>query len=235
MVARLPVGLSTSAFVHAAGVTLLILIPVLGRAPLPEPSTGKTVLIAPPVVPEARRSVPAPMRPRAGGPWRASDIAVPIAHVVPVAAPAEELPIEDTVDAPGGCLICPSDVIGVPDGGEGEGPVGDGSPDVEGTGGGGGPLRVGSGVDMPRKLEHVAPRYPELAQRAGLQGTVELECVIDPAGAVSEIRVLRGPTLLREAAIEAVRRWRYKPTRLNGVPVPIIMTVTVHFSLRRES
>jgi protein TonB len=93
---------------------------------------------------------------------------------------------------------------------------------------------VGSGVEPPRKLVHVAPRYPEVAQRARLQGTVELECVIDPAGNVAEVRRVSGPSLLREAAIDAVRQWRYTPTKLNSVPVSVIMTVTVRFTLRPE-
>jgi protein TonB len=184
-------------------------------------------------VPEVPRVAAPPAR-RPGGPARRreSSVVTPVAEVVPAVPQVDPPPIGEAVDDVPTCLACP---IGEPRADDaGEGPPGHGPASVEGSGGGSGPLRVGSGVEAPRKVVHVAPRYPELARRVGLQGIVELECVIDPAGVVSEIRVLSGPALLREAAVEAVRKWRYTPTRLNGAPVPIIMTVTVRFSLRRE-
>jgi TonB family protein len=94
------------------------------------------------------------------------------------------------------------------------------------------PVRVGTDVEAPRKLVHVAPRYPPEALQARLQGKVILECVIGPDGRVEKVEVKRGAPLLDDAAREAVRQWVYEPTRLNGVPVPVIMTVTVDFSLR---
>jgi protein TonB len=54
-----------------------------------------------------------------------------------------------------------------------------------------------------------------------------------PAGTIENLRVLRSHPLLERAAVEAVKQWRYTPTRLNGVPVPIIMTVTVNFTIQR--
>lgn len=65
-----------------------------------------------------------------------------------------------------------------------------------------------------------------------MQGTVILECTIGPDGRVTDMEVKRGVPLLDDAAIEAVRQWAYEPTRLNGVPVPVVMTVTVNFRLR---
>jgi TonB family protein len=94
------------------------------------------------------------------------------------------------------------------------------------------PARVGTDVEAPRKLVHVAPRYPPEALQARLQGKVILECVIGTDGRVEKVEVKRGAPLLDDAAREAVRQWVYEPTRLNGVPVPAIMTVTVDFSLR---
>jgi outer membrane biosynthesis protein TonB len=58
-----------------------------------------------------------------------------------------------------------------------------------------------------------------------------LDCVIDAGGAATDLRVVSGPPLLTEAALDAVRGWVYSPTRLNGRPVSVIMTVTVRFSL----
>ena len=93
------------------------------------------------------------------------------------------------------------------------------------------PVRVGGGVAEPRKKRHVNPVYPKEAIQARIQGVVILECTIDSEGRVAEVRVLRGVTLLNEPAIEAVRQWEYEPTVLNGVAVPVRMTVTVNFKL----
>jgi TonB family protein len=62
---------------------------------------------------------------------------------------------------------------------------------------------------------------------------VIVEATIDPTGHVANATVLRGVPLLDEAALEAVRKWVYTPTLLNGVPTPLIMTVTVTFRLQR--
>jgi len=92
-------------------------------------------------------------------------------------------------------------------------------------------LRVGSSIREPMKVKHVSPLYPDLAKQARIEGTVVLECTINEQGQVTEVRVLRGIPLLDAAAVEAVRQWVYSPTLLEGVPVPVIMTVTVHFKL----
>ena len=93
------------------------------------------------------------------------------------------------------------------------------------------PLRVGGHVNPPVKLETVAPVYPKIAKDARVHGVVILECVISPRGTVTDVRVLRGVPLLDQAAIDAVRQWVYTPTLLNGIPVPVVMTVTVNFNL----
>ena len=59
-----------------------------------------------------------------------------------------------------------------------------------------------------------------------------IEATIDPHGKVSETHVLRSIPLLDQAALDAVRQWEYEPTRLNGVAVPVIVTVTVNFTLK---
>lgn len=93
------------------------------------------------------------------------------------------------------------------------------------------PLRVGGPIREPKKLKNVPPGYPPAALQARLQGTVILECLIGEDGRVARVKVLRGVPLLDDAATEAVRQWEYEPTLLNGVPVPVIMTVTVNFKL----
>lgn len=97
------------------------------------------------------------------------------------------------------------------------------------------PLRVqpGGKIKPPRRLAYVAPTYPAIAQNAGVQGLVVLEATIDVDGRVQNVRVLRSLPLLDQAAIRAVRLWQYTPTLLNGVPVPVVMTVSVNFQLTR--
>ena len=91
------------------------------------------------------------------------------------------------------------------------------------------PLRVGGSIQAPRKLRHVAPVYPQIAQQARVTGTVILEAVLSPTGEVSNVKVLRSVPLLDAAAVDAVAQWRYAPTLLNGTPVSVLMTVTVRF------
>ena len=95
------------------------------------------------------------------------------------------------------------------------------------------PVRVGGAIRQPQKIREVAPIYPPIAQTARVQGIVIIEATIGPDGQVVNARVLRSVPLLDEAALEAVRQWQYTPTLLNGVPVPVIMTVTVQFTLSR--
>lgn len=93
------------------------------------------------------------------------------------------------------------------------------------------PVRAGSGIEEPRKTRHVPPVYPPEALAARVQGQVILECTIGPDGKVVELKTLRGHPLLADAARTAVRQWEYEPTALNGVAVPVVMTVTVSFKL----
>ncbi len=93
-------------------------------------------------------------------------------------------------------------------------------------------VRVGNGIRAPQKIADVSPVYPAIAQQARIQGVVIIEATIDARGNVTAARVLRSVTMLDQAALDAVRQWKYTPTLLNGVPVPVIMTVTVNFQLQ---
>jgi TonB family protein len=93
------------------------------------------------------------------------------------------------------------------------------------------PLRVGGTIRTPRKIHDVRPLYPPEALDARVSGLVVLEAVIDQQGNVRSVQVLKSVPMLDQAAIDAVKGWRYEPTLLNGVPVPVIMTVTVTFNL----
>jgi protein TonB len=93
------------------------------------------------------------------------------------------------------------------------------------------PVRVGGNIPAPRKITDVKAIYPEEARAAGTQGIVIVEVLIAPDGRVHDARPLRSMPGLDAAAIEAVKQWEYTPTLLNGQPVPVIMSVTVNFSL----
>jgi periplasmic protein TonB len=93
------------------------------------------------------------------------------------------------------------------------------------------PVRLHVGMRPPRKIVDVAPVYPAIARAARVAGIVILEAVIDARGQVESVRVLRSIPTLDQAAVDAVRQWRFTPTLLNGEPVPIVMTVTVNFTL----
>jgi periplasmic protein TonB len=94
------------------------------------------------------------------------------------------------------------------------------------------PLPVGGRIQRPQKIRDVQPIYPDLAQRARIEGIVIIEAIIGQTGQVQEARVLRGVPLLEDAALEAVRQWVYAPTLLNGQPIAVVMTVTVNFKLK---
>ena len=94
------------------------------------------------------------------------------------------------------------------------------------------PVRPGGQIRPPEKIADARPVYPELALRARVEGIVIIEAIIGTTGLVEEATVLRSIPLLDQSALEAVRRWRYTPTLLNGVPVTVIMTVTVQFTLQ---
>ena len=93
-------------------------------------------------------------------------------------------------------------------------------------------VRVGGRIMEPKKLKDVAPVYPAIAQSAGVTGVVTIEATIGADGKVVDAVVVRSIPLLDRAALDAVRQWQYTPTLLNGVPVPVIMTVTVNFTLQ---
>jgi protein TonB len=90
---------------------------------------------------------------------------------------------------------------------------------------------VGGNIKPAQKTKDVRPVYPPIAQSARVQGVVIIEATIGPNGRVADARVLRSIPLLDSAALDAVRQWEFTPTLLNGVPVPVIMTVTVQFTL----
>ena len=90
-------------------------------------------------------------------------------------------------------------------------------------------VRVGGKIKAPIKIKDVKPVYPAIAQSARVAGAVIVEATIGPDGKVIDAKVLRSIPMLDQAALDAVRQWEYTPTLLNGVPVPVLVTVTINF------
>ena len=93
------------------------------------------------------------------------------------------------------------------------------------------PLRVGGNVQESKLISRVDPVYPDMALRARIEALVMLEVTVNETGEVDKIRIIRGHPMLDQAAIDAVKQWRYAPTLLNGEPVPVVATATVVFKL----
>ena len=97
---------------------------------------------------------------------------------------------------------------------------------VEGT------VRVGGAIRPPAKVKHVPPAYPFAARDAKVTGVVIVEARVEADGRIINARVLRSIPALDEAALDAVKQWEFTPTLVNGVPTPVMMTVTIQFSLQ---
>lgn len=92
-------------------------------------------------------------------------------------------------------------------------------------------MRIASRVAEANLIHDVAPQYPPEAGRARIEGTVVLMAVIDKDGSVKDVRVESGLPLLAQAAIDAVRQWRYKPYMIDGEPVEVDSRITINFTL----
>jgi protein TonB len=94
------------------------------------------------------------------------------------------------------------------------------------------PLRIGGIVQAANLIHQVKPVYPPLARQARIQGVVVLEALIGKDGSISSLRQISGHPLLLQAALVAVKQWKYQPTLLNGDPTEVITTVTVTFTFQ---
>jgi len=229
---RRGLAVPVSMVLHGAAVAAFAVLPLLLADALPEPDGDIRAFFVepiaapppppPPPPPAARAPVAARVTPKAAA-------AGPVGFVAPIEVPTEIKP-EEGLDLGGIEGGVPGGVEGGVPGGVVGGVVG-GLPDaappppVK-------PVRVGGDVHEPRKVRDVAPVYPLLATKAHVEGIVIIEATIDPRGRIVNATVLKGVPVLDEAALEAVRQWVYTPTLLNGIPTPVIMTVTVRFRLK---
>jgi protein TonB len=209
---------------HAVMLGVLVVVPLMATGALPSPQSVM-LYVAPPIIP------PPPDLPRPSTPPPTSPQPVSVPN--PAAAPTQEATqIRDEPAQPPNYTLTASG-RGVPTPWTGL-PIGTGmtptftAPPPAVTK----PLPIGGNIKEPAKIHHVTPVYPAIAQSAKIAGIVIIEATIGRDGTVIETRVLRSVPLLDKAALDAVRQWRFTPTLLNGVPVPIVMTVTVNFELR---
>jgi TonB family protein len=96
------------------------------------------------------------------------------------------------------------------------------------------PIRIGGNVQLPKLIHKVDPLFPVEARQQGIEGIVMLQVYIGLSGEVLDTRVIKGRPPLDDAAIEAVRQWRYSPYLLNGEPQLGITTVTLIFKLDKQ-
>jgi protein TonB len=231
--------LSAAALAHVGigltivAVTALIVPPV----DTPEPPLPPLSIIA--VIP---RADPTPRPAPAPAPRRGTDTATParalapppVAPDVPPHATPDTLPEPVADTAPSGPEGTGEGTPGDPNGSQFGIPGAAGDADAgAGAGSGGEPLEVTGDMVRPKLLEKVSPSYPLAARRAGLGGRVTVRAVIAPDGSVESVEVVNSTNrLFDDAAVDAVRRWRYRPALMNGRPVRVYFSVVVDFLVR---
>ena len=94
-------------------------------------------------------------------------------------------------------------------------------------------LRVQSDVQASKLIHQVKPPYPPLALQTRTQGVVRLQAIIARDGSIQQLKVIMGHPLLVQAAVDAVKQWRYSPTTLSGQPVEVVTQIDVNFILGR--
>jgi periplasmic protein TonB len=209
-----------SFLVHTAVLVVFVVAPLVATGVLPMPHSGPVIInLAPPPLPSPPpvRRAPSPgvMTNRDAAPVRMPDAITP--------EPALAEPFESNGPATGfvdlGIIEGETAVVAPP-------PTRKEMQAATKT------VHVGGSVKTPQRLTYVAPTYPPIALAARVQGIVIVQATVAVDGSVQDVQVLRSDSpLLNEAAIEAVRRWSYTPTLLNGIPVSVIMTVTVQFRM----
>lgn len=96
-----------------------------------------------------------------------------------------------------------------------------------------GPTAISRGVAEGLLMRRTMPSYPPIAIAARQEGTVVLQATISKTGTIENLRVVSGPAMLQQAAIDAVRNWRYRPYLLDGLPVEVETQVNVIFRMSR--
>jgi protein TonB len=234
---RKPWTVAVSLSLQCLAIGIVLLIPLLHpdslRIPDPlQPHLIRTWITQPPLPPQhavARTSAIA-----APAPLRIFVYTPPSAHSTAV-QPTIEMPTGDSEPSawagPVGAAFGPSlaTTVALPPVLPAPRPVAPPPPKAAASG----PLKVSEGVAAAKLIYGPAPIYPRLAVTARSQGTVVLEAEIAVDGSIQKLRVVSGPPLLVNAAVEAVRQWRYHPTLLNGIAVEVLTEIDVNFSLSK--
>lgn len=92
-------------------------------------------------------------------------------------------------------------------------------------------VRIGGDVQQAKLVKNSAPVYPILAKRARIEGTVRLQVIVAKDGTVQKVEVMSGHAVLAQSAVEAVQKWRYKPTEMNGEAVEVVTSIDIVFKL----
>ncbi|MEA2603388.1 MAG: hypothetical protein QOF89_4380 [Acidobacteriota bacterium] len=233
---------------HVAGLTAFAFGSywTVGTVPDPQLNAQSFVEVILPPPPSGGGGGPKPVKPDqkpATAPPVHNEIVQPKDKDVPdkPPTPTKETTTEEIVPGPhtdgpgpagpgGPCVVCPAGPGPI-----GPGPGGPGGPGVEpSVPADTEPIHFSVGMTRPEILHQVQPRYSELARRAGVQGTVIVEAVIDEQGEVTRVRLLHGlPMNLDRAAVEAIQQWRFKPAMMGGHPVKVYYTLTVNFTIQR--
>jgi protein TonB len=229
-----PWTVALSMILQVAILSVLILIPLIYTEALPKASLGM-LLIAPPPPP------PPPPPPAAAPVVHVK----PQAHlmdagklVAPKAIPKEVKIIKEDAEPDPGMMGVAGGVPGGVPGGQMGGVIGG---VIGGVGGAPPPpkpaqtrIRQGGAVTAASLINRVQPSYPPLARQTRISGTVRLHAIISKSGTVQQLEVISGHPLLVQAALDAVKQWKYRPTTLNGEPVEVDTTIDVIFSLNGQ-
>jgi len=222
---------ATSFLLHGVIAVALLIIPIFLHEALPEPGAAVRAFFVsptdvapppPPPPPPAAAPVTRVIRPQVTPPTPVDTSR----FIAPIEVPDQIKP-QQTLDL--------GIEGGVPGGVEGGVPGGVVGGIVGGLPGAPAPpakvIRIGGNVVAPKPIKKVMPEYPQLAASARITGIVVIEAHVGTDGRVLSADVLRGAPLLNDAAVAAVKQWRYKPLLLNGEPTEFILTVTVNFNL----
>lgn len=212
---------------NGAILVTLILIPLIYPGALP--THALPALLVAPEVPKAEPR-PEPVRARAATPH---DFPEMMGRQL-MAPPKIPQGIKDTPDheLPFASNIA-NDLGGTDPGGNGTNPFGRGEPVVVVHPPAPAAIRLPSRFVEGNLIYKSIPQYPAIAKAVGAQGTVVLQAMISKDGTIENLRVVSGPPMLQQAAIDAVKTWRYRPYLLNGQPVEVETTVSVIFKMDR--
>ena len=210
--------------VHSIVILALLVIPLLATNAIPTPASVLAFATLPPAVP------PPPPPPPPPAPPTPQIVAPPNPVAAPVVAPAEIRPEPPPPSFNMGGVVggVPGGIPGGVPGGVVGGIQAPPPPPPAALP----PQRVGGAIKDPQRLKYVEPKYPPAAMAAKISGYVIIEATIATDGTVKDAKILRPMALLDQAALEAVKQWRYTPTLLNGVPVEVLLIVTVNFNLK---